>query len=169
MLGIVFGVKHFHQYLFWVHNYVRPLSPQVSPQWAARNSNIGLCTFTEMGNDLKRLQLHDRLQTGFPVMLMQMDWVVCRCWGSRWRYPYRKSWFVCWRSLQMMTLTTKQIRQGTDRDPLLSRVRENILQGWKDTDRAGMRPFIKKINWACRMAVFCGEAAWWCHLQNGTR
>ena len=44
-------------------------------------------------------------------------------------------------SFPMSALTLAKIKQGTDRDPLLSRVRENLLRGWEDTVEEEMRPF----------------------------
>ena len=44
-------------------------------------------------------------------------------------------------TLQRTPLSTTLIKRGVERDPLLSRVKENVLQGWRDSDDPEMRPF----------------------------
>ena len=43
--------------------------------------------------------------------------------------------------LNSSPLTATEIRTLTDKDPLLSRVRNNVLRGWHDTDQPAMRPY----------------------------
>ena len=47
-------------------------------------------------------------------------------------------------TLQSSPVTPRNIRQWTDRDPLLSKVREQVLQGWRDGEEENMRPFNRK-------------------------
>ena len=44
-------------------------------------------------------------------------------------------------TLNSSPLTAAEIRSLTDKDPLLSRVRSNVLRGWHDTDQPAMRPY----------------------------
>ena len=44
-------------------------------------------------------------------------------------------------TLNSSSLTAAEIRALTDKDPLLSRVRNNVLRGWHDTDQPAMRPY----------------------------
>ena len=44
-------------------------------------------------------------------------------------------------TLNSSPLTAAEIKALTDKDPLLSRVRNNVLRGWHDTDQPAMRPY----------------------------
>ena len=47
-------------------------------------------------------------------------------------------------TLQTSPVTAQQIRQWMDKDPLLSRVRTLVLQGWRDGEVEEMRPFNRR-------------------------
>jgi len=47
-------------------------------------------------------------------------------------------------ALQSSPVTPHHIRQWTDRDPLLSNIREQILHGWQNTEEEGMTPFHRR-------------------------
>ena len=66
-------------------------------------------------------------------------------------------------SLQSSPVTATQIRQWTDRDPLMAQVRKMILQGWRPSEEEKMQPFIRRrdelsvqdgcILWGSRMVI----------------
>ena len=43
-------------------------------------------------------------------------------------------------------MTAKDIQKWTDRDPLLSKVRNLVLNGWREGDEQGMRPYNQRKN-----------------------
>ena len=67
-------------------------------------------------------------------------------------------------------LTARDVRALTDKDPLLSRVRNNVLHGWHDIDQPEMRPYQSRslqlsvqdgcLLWGSRVIMPpCGRAA----------
>ena len=141
-LAIVFAVKRFHQYLFGRRFTIlsdhRPLKyllgetrgiPTLASarvqRWALLLSAYDYVIDYRPGSKhanadvLSRLPLPDEPATvplpGELVCLVEM--------------------------MQATSLSPELIRRGVDRDPLLSRVKENVRQGWKDTDDGEMRPF----------------------------
>ena len=46
--------------------------------------------------------------------------------------------------LLSLPVTVEQIRQWTTHDPILSRVRALVQQGWQDTDDVALKPFQRR-------------------------
>ncbi len=46
--------------------------------------------------------------------------------------------------MQASPVNVRQIRQWTDRDPVLSRVRRLVQEGWKSTEDVLLRPYQSK-------------------------
>ena len=65
--------------------------------------------------------------------------------------------------LQTSPITAQQIKIWTDRDPLLGRVRNFVLKGWKETNEEALRTFVQKkdelsvqdgcLLWGCRVII----------------
>ena len=51
-----------------------------------------------------------------------------------------------------------QVKTWMDKNPLLSRVWENVRHGWQTTTDMAMSPYHKHKNSACKMDVCCGDA-----------
>lgn len=46
--------------------------------------------------------------------------------------------------LSTLPVTAKQVRRWTDRDPVLSRVRQQVLKGWQDSSDTDLQPFQRR-------------------------
>ena len=146
-LAIIFGVKRFHQYLYGRHFTIvsdhKPLQHLFSEssaiptlasariqRWAlvlsAYDYHIEYKPGLLHGNAdmLSRLPLSDTPTSvtvpGETILLMDM--------------------------LNSLPVTAAQIKQGTDRDPVLSKVRTLLLTGWKDITGDHMKPFQQRQN-----------------------
>ena len=142
-LAIVFGVKRFHQYLVGRHFCI--LSDHKPLQHLFRETSgipvlasariqrwaliLGAYDYTIMykpgsqhnnADLLSRLPLSDtRKEVPIPgetVLAMEM-------------------------LFDTMPVTAKQIGTWTDRDPVLARLRDNVLKGWKDSTDPDLRPY----------------------------
>ena len=60
-------------------------------------------------------------------------------------------------ALQSSPVTANQIRQWTTRDPILAKVRDFILNGWRDTSENILKPFQQRKN---ELSVECGCILW---------
>ena len=141
-LSIVFGVKHFHQYLYgrkfvimsdhkplqYLLGETRGIPPMASARiqrWAVMLSAYHYEICYRPGVDhanadgLSRLPLPDHV-TNVPVP------------GDV---------LYLFRTLEGTPIKAAQIRQWTDTDPVLSRVRHNVLKGWVDSDEPGLQPY----------------------------
>ena len=49
-------------------------------------------------------------------------------------------------ALKSSPVTANQIQQWTTRDPLLAKVRDFILYGWRDTSENSLKPFQQRKN-----------------------
>ena len=139
-LSNVFGVKHFHQYLygrkFIIMSDHKPLQyllgetcgipPMASARiqrWALMLSAYHYEICYRPGADhanadgLSRLPLPDHV-TNIPVP------------GDV---------LYLFRTLEGMPIKAAQIRQWTDTDPVLSRVCHNVLKGWVDSNELGLQ------------------------------
>ena len=66
-------------------------------------------------------------------------------------------------NLQLTPVNTKQIKTWTDRDPVLSRVRQFLLQGWSSVSEEEFIPHERRkhelsiqggcILWRCRVVI----------------
>ena len=163
-LAIVFGVKKFHQYLFGrrfiicsdhkplqhIFSESRPIPAMASARiqrWALTLSAYDYSIVYRPGEQhanadlLSRLPLPDTISEvplpGETVLLME--------------------------KLQTSPITAQQIKIWTDRDPLLGRVRNFVLKGWKETNEEALRTFVQKkdelsvqdgcLLWGCRVII----------------
>ena len=144
-LAIVFGVRKFHDFLFGSRFTIRsdhkplqhlfsenrpipPLASACIQRWALTLSAYDYSISYKPGehhahaDSLSWLPLRDipkeTLQPAELVFLMD--------------------------SLQSSPVTPQNIRQWTDRDPLLSRIREQVQHGWHDGEEEGMKPFNRR-------------------------
>ena len=141
-LSIVFGVKHFHQNLygrkFSILSDHKPLQyllvekkgiPTMASarlqRWAltlsAYDYAIGYKPENQHANAdaLSRLPLSDHPKD----------------------VPMPGDVILLFETLNNSSLTPTEIRTLTDKDPLLSRVRNNVLRGWHDTDQPAIQPY----------------------------
>ena len=144
-LAIVFGVKKFHDYLFGrkfeirsdhkplqhIFDSQRPIPALASARiqrWAltlsAYDYSIAYKPGKELANadSLSRLPLPQTpLHTPLPGdIVLLMD------------------------TLQASPVTAQHVRQWTDRDPLLARVRTQVKEGWIDGEEENMKPFNRR-------------------------
>ena len=59
--------------------------------------------------------------------------------------------------LHSLPVTSRDIKTWTDRDPVLSRVRNLVLKGWKDTSEEDLRPYQQRRN---ELSVHDGCLLW---------
>ena len=146
-LSIIFGVKKFHDYLFGrkfeIRSDHKPLqyifdSQRLIPtlasarlqRWALALSAYDYMIAYKPGKEhanadsLSRVPLPQApLQTPLPAdIVLLMD------------------------TLQTSPVTVRQVRHWTNRDPLLSRVRSLVLEGWVDGKEEKMTPFNQRRN-----------------------
>ena len=139
-LSIVFGIKHFHQYLYgrkfiilsdhkplqYLLGETRGIPPMASARiqrWALILSayNYGICyrPGADHANGLSRLPLPDHVT----------------------EVPVPGDVLFVFQTLEGTPVRAAQIRQWTDMDPVLSRVRRNVLKGWVDGDEPEFQPY----------------------------
>ena len=146
-LAIVFGVNKFHQFLLGrkfeirsdhkplqhLFNENRPVPPLASARIQRWALTLGAYDYTisykpgdqhANADSLSRLPLPTSLSNVQPptelVLLME--------------------------TLQEYPVTARDIRKWTNRDPLLSKIRNLVLNGWRDGEELEMHPFNKKRN-----------------------
>ena len=134
-LSIVFGVKHFHQFLsghsFTIHSDHKPLQyllgetrgipPMASARiqrWALMLSALRYDISYKPGASYANADGLSRL----PVT------------NTIGEVPLPGDVLLVFRTFEDTPVTASQIRQWTDTDPVLSRVRRNLLSGWAKTD-----------------------------------
>ena len=141
-LSIVFGVKHFHQYLYgrkliilsdhkplqYLLGETRGIPPMASARiqrWALMLSAYNYGVYYRPGADhanadgLSRLPLPDHVT----------------------EVPVPGDVLFVFQTLEGTPVRAAQIRQWTDMDPVLSRVRRNVLKGWVDADEPEFQPY----------------------------
>ena len=141
-LAIVFGVKRFHQYLygrkFSILSDHKPLQyllgetkgiPTMASarlqRWALTLSAYDYTIGYKPGDQHANADALSRL----PLPDHPKD------------VPLPGEMVLLFETLNSSPLTAAEIRSLTDKVPLLSRVRNNVLRGWHDTDQPTMRPY----------------------------
>ena len=144
-LAIVFGVKKFHGYLlgrkFVIHSdhkplqylfsETRPVPPLASARiqrWALTLSAYDYTISYKPGERHANADLLSRLP--LPETPAEV--------------PTPPEIILMMETLQGTPVSAKNIRQWTDRDPLLSRVRNLVLQGWHDVEDEEILPFNRR-------------------------
>ena len=141
-LVIIFGVKRFHQYLFGrtftIYSDHKPLqhlfgrSKAIPPmasariqRWALTLSAYDYIISYKPGKDQASADLLNRLQlAGFPK-----------------ETPTLADTILLMECLETSPTSFNNIKSWTSRDPLLSKVRKMILQGWQVSSDEALRPF----------------------------
>ena len=160
-LAIVFGVKKFHDYLFGRKFQIRsdhkPLqhlfsnNKPIPLQASARIQRWALILSGSIaykpGEDHVNADSLSRLPLGEPPTDPQQPVELV----------------LLMETLQNSPVTPRNIRQLTDRDPLLSKVRKMVLQGWEGGEEQQLTPFNRKrdelsiqdgcVLWGSRMVV----------------
>ena len=143
-LAIVFGVKCFHQYLygrsFTIFSDHKPLKHIFSEnrgiptmassrvqRWALALGAYDFIVRYKPGDQNTNADGHSRLPLPLPANTPSP--------------PILADMVLLFETLQNTTITADTIRTYTDRDPILARVRDNILRGWMDTDEADIKPY----------------------------
>ena len=77
-------------------------------------------------------------------------------------FPYLERPYSSWKPSKAL-LSAAQIKAWTDKDPILSRVRNLVLKGWQDMNRDSLRPYEQRKNglsieggcvlWGCRVVI----------------
>ena len=157
-LAIVFGVKKFHQYLFGRHFTIlsdhKPLQHLFSEtkgtptmasariqRWAMALGAYDYSIAYKPGGQHANADLLSRL----PLP------------DSPTNVPIPGETVLLMSALQSSPVTANQIRQWTTRDPLLAKVRDFILRGWRDTSENSLKPFQQRKN---ELSVESGCILW---------
>ena len=146
-LAIIFGVKRFHPYLlgrrFKIYSDHKPLQhlfsesraipPMASARiqrWALTLSAYDYSIAYKPGKEHANADLLSRL----PLP------------ESPGETPLPEETILLMESLSMSPVSARQIKSWTDRDPVLSRVRRFVLQGWRSTNDPVLRPYQRRKN-----------------------
>jgi hypothetical protein len=141
-LAIVFGVKRFHQYLlgrsFKIYSDHKPLQhlfseeraipPMASARiqrWALTLSAYDYSIMYKPGKDHANADLLSRLP--LPESLAET--------------PLPGETILLMENLLMSPVSASQVKTWTDHDPVLSRVRRFVMQGWRPTSDVELRPY----------------------------
>ena len=144
-LAIIFGVKKFHDYLFGrkfeirsdhkplqhIFDSQRPIPPLASARiqrWALTLSAYDYTIAYTPGKELANADSLSRL----PLPLTPLH------------TPQPGELVLLMETLQASPVTAHQVRQWTDRDPLLSKVRTLVREGWIDGEEENMTPFNRR-------------------------
>ena len=163
-LAIIFGVKRFHQYLygrkFVIQSDHKPLQyllgetrgiPQMASarvqRWALTLSAYDYTISYKPGAELANADALSRL----PLPEQPTD------------VPLPGEMILVFDTLSTSPVHAAQIKTWTDKDPLLSRVRENVRRGWQTTTDVAMAPYQTRARelsvqdgcllWGCRVVV----------------
>ena len=146
-LAIIFGVKRFHLYLygrtFTIYSDHQPLKHILSAtkgipsmassriqRWALTLSAYSYNIVFKPGAENNNADALSRLPLPIPK-------------GSP-PTPLPPDLILLAQAIGSSPITADQIRIWTDHDPLLSRIRGNVLRGWQDTTEPDMRPYQRK-------------------------
>ena len=141
-LAIVFGVKHFHQYLFGRHFMIKsdhkPLQHLLGERkgipamasarvqrWALTLSAYNYTVQYVPGKDNANADVFSRL----PLSVQPKE------------VPMPQELVYLLEGLEISPVTVDQIRTWTDRDPVLAKVRRFVQQGWPRTVDSELQPY----------------------------
>ena len=157
-LSIVFGVKHFHQFLFgrsftilsdhkplqYLLGETRGIPPMASARvqrWALMLSAYSYDISYKPGASHANADGLSRLPVANTIR----------------EVPLPGDVLLVFRTLEGTPVTASQIRQWTDTDPVLSHVRRNLLSGWVKSDDPELRPYQSR---ASELSVQDGCVLW---------
>ena len=141
-LAIIYGVKKFHQYLSGRHFTIlsdhKPLQhlfcesrgvPQMASarlqRWALTLGAYDYHIVYKPGESHNNADMLSRLP--LPVTPSEV--------------PIPSETILLMESLKSSPVNAKQIKEWTNQDPVLSRVRLMLLQGWQQTEEGDLRPY----------------------------
>ena len=141
-LAVVFGVKRFHHYLFGrkftifsdhkplqqIFSETRPIPQMASARiqrWALTLSAYNYSIAYKPGADHSNADLLSRLPLSESVS----------------NVPLPGETVLLMETLQGSPVTAAQIKAWTDKDPILSRVRNLVLKGWQEMNQDSLRPY----------------------------
>ena len=141
-LSIIFGVRHFHQYLYgrkflimsdhkplrYILGETRGIPPMASARiqrWALMLSAYNYVIHYKPGSENANADGLSRL----PMS------------NSLTEVPLPGDVLLLFRTLESTPVGAKQIRQWTDVDPVLLRVRRYLLSGWVDSKEPELQPY----------------------------
>ena len=163
-LAVVFGVKRFHHYLFGrkftifsdhkplqhIFSETRPIPQMASARiqrWALTLSAYNYSIAYKPGSNHSNADLLSRLPLSESVS----------------NVPLPGETVLLMQTLQGSPVTAAQIKAWTDKDPILSRVRNLVLKGWQEMNQDSLRPSEQRKNelsiedgcvlWGCRVVV----------------
>ena len=143
-LAIMFGVRKFHQYLygrtFTIFSDHKPLKhifnenrgiPAMAPsrvqRWALALGAYDFRVCYKPGEENANADGLSRLPLPLPANIAQA--------------PVPADTILLFETLEASTVNASEICKLTNKDPILSRVRDNLLKGWKDTSELDMQPY----------------------------
>ena len=146
-LAIVFGVRHFHHYLlgrrFTIFSDHKPLQYLFSeskaiPTMASARIQRWALTLSAYDYDIafKPGAQHANADVLSRLPLPDHPPSV----------PLPQETVFLMETLQMSPVTAKQIKFWTSHDPILSKVRDRVLQGWVDTSDPKLLPYQRRKN-----------------------
>ena len=157
-LSIVFGVKHFHQFLsgrsFTIHSDHKPLqyllgeTRGIPPMASARVQRWALMLSAYRYNISYKPGVSHANADGLSRLPVA---------NTISEVPLPGDVLLVFRTLESTPVTASQIRQWTDTDPVLSRVRSNLLTGWVKSDDSELRPYQTR---ASELSVQDGCVLW---------
>ena len=144
-LAIVFGVRHFHHYLlgrrFTIYSDHKPLQYLFSedkaiPTMASSRIQRWALTLSAYDYDIvfKPGSQHANADVLSRLPLPEHPTSV----------PFPQETVLLMEVLQASPVTAKQIKTWTSHDPVLSKVRDRVLQGWVDTRDLSMQPYQRR-------------------------
>ena len=144
-LAIVFGVRHFHHYLlgrrFTIYSDHKPLQYLFSedkaiPTMASSRIQRWALTLSAYDYDIvfKPGSQHANADVLSRLPLPEHPTSV----------PLPQETVLLMEVLQASPVTAKQIKTWTSHDPVLSKVRDKVLQGWVDTRDLSMQPYQRR-------------------------
>ena len=157
-LSIVFGVKHFHQYLygykFAILSDHKPLQYLLGetrgiPAMASARIQRWVLMLSAYNYEICYKPGADHANADGLSRLPVSDHVTT--------VPLPGDVLLLFQTLQSTPVRADQIRQWTDTDSILSRVRRNVLSGWVDSDEPDLQPYQSR---AAELSVQDGCLLW---------
>ena len=141
-LAVVFGIKRFHQFLYGRHFVILSDHKPLQQLFKYGNSTPTLAS--------ARIQRWALILGAYHYQLVYKPGSEHANADALSRFPLPHAptdiptpgeTILLMDMLQTMPVTAAHIKKDTDRDPVLSKVRDLILQGWKHTEEESMQPF----------------------------
>ena len=146
-LAVIFGVKRFHQYLFGrnftIYSDHKPLhhlfrETNAIPAMASARIQRWALTLGAYNYSIMykagKLNANADLLSRLPLPETPLE------------IPVPQETILLMESFQQSPVTASQIKTWTNRDPVLSSVRDLILRGWKESDNPALQPYQQRQN-----------------------